>query len=78
MQVLRTIRGKYSQKGWGLYGFVDAFNPTTGWYDSDVLGIDVGITMVMIENYRTAFAWNTFMQNPEAQSAMLKAGFQYA
>ena len=30
------------------------------------------------ENYRSAFAWNTFMQNPEAQSAMLKAGFQYA
>ncbi len=78
MQVLRTIRGKYSQKAWGLYGYVDAFNPTTGWYDSDVLGIDVGITMVMIENYRTALAWQTFMQNPEAESAMLKAGFQYA
>jgi hypothetical protein len=78
MQVLRTIRGKYSQKAWGRYGFVDAFNPATGWYDSDVLGIDVGITMVMIENYRTAFAWNTFMQNPETQTAMLKAGFQQA
>lgn len=77
MQVLRTIRGRYSQKGWGQYGYVDAFNPSTGWYDTDVLGIDVGITMVMIENYRTAFAWNTFMLNPEAQSAMLKAGFQY-
>jgi hypothetical protein len=77
MQVLRTIRGRYSQKGWGVYGFVDAFNPTTGWYDTDVLGIDVGITMVMIENYRSAFAWNTFMLNTEAQAAMLKAGFQY-
>ncbi len=77
MQVLRTIRGKYSQKAWGRYGFVDAFNPTTGWYDSDVLGIDVGITMLIVENYRTAFAWNTFMQNQEAQSAMLKSGFQY-
>ncbi len=70
-------RGRYSQKGWGVYGYVDAFNPTTDGTTQDVLGIDVGITMVMIENYRSAFAWNTFMLNTEAQAAMLKAGFQY-
>ena len=77
VQVLRTIRGRYSQKGWGLYGYVDAFNPTTGWYDTDVLGIDLGITMLMIENYRTAMPWNTFLLNQEAQAGMLRAGFQY-
>ena len=43
-----------------------------------ILGIDLGITMLMIENYRTAFAWNTFMLNQEAQTAMQKAGFQFA
>ncbi|MGB6629717.1 MAG: glucoamylase family protein, partial [Terriglobales bacterium] len=41
MEVLRTIREHYP-KAWGRYGFVDAFNPLTGWYDSDVLGIDLG------------------------------------
>jgi len=75
MRVLRNIRGTYGPKAWGLYSFVDAFNPLTGWYDADVLGIDLGITMVMAENYRTGLMWNTFMKNAEAQSAMQKAGF---
>jgi len=40
-----------------------------------VIGIDVGISVLMAENRRTQFVWNTFMNNPEAQSAMQKAGF---
>ena len=76
IRVLRTIRGAYGTKAWGLYSYVDAFNPLTGWYDTDVLGIDLGIAMVMAENYRTGLVWNTFMKNPEAQAAMQKVGFQ--
>jgi hypothetical protein len=47
----------------------------TDWYDSDVIGIDTGITMLMAENARTGFVWETFMKNPEAQRGMQKAGF---
>src|SRR5882762_1793716 len=73
MKVLRNIRGRYGNKGaWGRYGFVDAFNPVTKWYDTDVIGIDVGITMLMAENKRTGFVWETFMKNKEAQTAMEK------
>lgn len=75
MRVLRNIRGRYKDKAWANYGFVDAFNPLTGWYDQDVLGIDLGITMLMAENHRTGFVWDTFMKNSEAQTAMQKAGF---
>jgi hypothetical protein len=75
IRVLRNIRGRYRDKAWGRYGFVDAFNPLTGWYDQDVLGIDLGITMLMAENHRTGFVWETFMKNQEAQAAMQKAGF---
>lgn len=75
IQVLRWIRGTYPA-AWQRYGFVDAFNPLTGWYDPDVIGIDLGIAMLMAENQRTSFVWNTFMQNPEASSAMSLAGFQ--
>jgi hypothetical protein len=78
MRVLRNIRGRYAAKAWGGYSYVDAFNPLSGWYDSDVLGIDLGITMVMAENYRTGLVWNTFMKNSEAQAAMKKVGFQPA
>ena len=55
---------------------MDAFNPLKNWYDIDVVGIDTGITLVMIENARTAFVWDTFMKNPEAQRGMERAGFQ--
>jgi len=77
IRVLRTIRSRYGDKGaWGRYGFVDAFNPLMNWYNPDVIGIDIGITMLMAENKRTGFVWDTFMKNKEAQSAMEKAGFR--
>jgi hypothetical protein len=76
MRVLRNIKNRYGQKAWSNYGFVDAFNPLTNWYDTDVVGIDVGITMVMVENARTTFVWDTFMKNPEAKRAMERAGFE--
>lgn len=75
MRVLRTIHDHYPG-AWSRYGFVDAFNPLTYWYDTDVVGIDVGITMVMAENARTGFVWDTFMKNPEAQRGMEVAGFK--
>ena len=77
MAVLRNIRGRYGDRGaWGAYGFVDVFNPLTGWYNPDVIGIDVGVTMLMAENKRTGFVWETFMKNKEAQAAMEKIGFK--
>jgi hypothetical protein len=78
MRALRNIRGRYRNKAWAKYSFVDAFNPLTGWYDADVLGLDLGITMLMAENHRTGFVWRTFMKNPEATTAMHKAGFHPA
>jgi len=69
-------RGVYGTKAWGLFSYVDALNPLSGWYDTDVLGIDLGITMVMAKNYRTCLVGHTFMKNPKAQSAMQKVEFQ--
>lgn len=74
VEVLRNIRERYG-RAWGNYGYVDAFNPLTGWYDNVVLGIDVGIMMLMAENHRTKFVWNTFMKNKEVRRAMDRAGF---
>jgi hypothetical protein len=75
MRVLRTIKDRYPQ-AWSKYGFVNAFNPLTNWYDTDVIGIDTGITMLMAENFRTGFVWNTFMKNEAAQRGMRRAGFK--
>jgi hypothetical protein len=74
MRVLRTIKTRYS-RAWCRYGFVNAFNPSKNWYDTDVIGIDTGITLLMAENARTSFVWNTFMKNSEAQRGMKRAAF---
>jgi hypothetical protein len=73
LRVLKNVRSRYGA-AWSKYGFVNAFNPLTNWYDSDVIGIDTGITMLMAENLRTGFVWNTFMKTAEAQRGMQRAG----
>jgi len=75
LSVLRKLRAQYGKDIWKRYGFVDAFNPLTGWSSKDVLGIDVGISMLMAENARSQFVWNTFMRNPETGLAMQRVGF---
>jgi hypothetical protein len=72
LTVLRTLRSRYERQTWRKYGFVDAFNPMTGWASKDVLGIDVGISMLMAENARSQFIWNTFM----GRAGFLPDGFE--
>lgn len=75
LRVLRTIKSRHGDRAWCRYGFVNAFNPLKKWYDTDVVGIDNGITVLMAENARTGFVWDTFMKNPEARRGMERAGF---
>ena len=74
LAALRTMRAKYGGQIYGKYGFVDAFNPNTGWVDRDVIGIDLGITLLSAENARTGSVWRWFMQNPEIPRAMKAVG----
>jgi hypothetical protein len=60
---------------WTRYGYVNAFNPLTGWYDPDIVGIALGVVALMAENYRTQLVWNTFMKNSEITKAMALVGF---
>jgi hypothetical protein len=75
VHVLKNIREKYETRVWQKYGYVDAFNPLTNWYSPDVIGIDVGITLVMAENARTGFVWEHFMKNDIAKNGLARAGF---
>jgi hypothetical protein len=76
LAVQQNLYTNFQATAWTQYGFVDAFNPLTSWVDAWVLGIDLGIGMLMAENYRTQFVWNTFMRNPEITGAMTQVGFQ--
>ena len=76
LRCVRTLRERFGDRAWTRYGFRDAFNPASGWFAPDVIGIDVGITLLMAENLRSGFVWRTFMTNPEAQRGMTLAGFR--
>jgi hypothetical protein len=73
--VLKNIRVNHTAQAWSRYGFVDAFNPITNWTNPDVIGIDVGVTVLMADNYRNKFVWRNFMSSPHIQNSMNKIGF---
>jgi hypothetical protein len=76
LDALETMRARWGEKAYEKYGFVDAFNPVTGWYNPDVLGIDLGPMVLMAENCRSGFVWKTFMSSPEIVAALKAAGFR--
>lgn len=69
---LREMRSKFGDKIYGKYGFVDAFNPNNGWVDKDVIGIDIGITLLSAENLRSGHVWRWFMKNSEIRKTLDK------
>lgn len=75
--VLKAIRDHHP-KAFQRYGFVNAFNPgasAAGWYDPDIISIDLGLTMLMIENQRSGSIRTTGNQIPALASAMTQVGF---
>ena len=76
MAALRFFYYKLGDKLWSDYGFIDAFDLTTGWFDSGMhIAIDQGPIVVMIENYRTGLPWNLFMSDKDVQRGLAELGF---
>jgi hypothetical protein len=76
IQAMREMRSRYGDPLYRKYGFVDAFNPTLGWFDVDYLGIDQGPIVAMIENHRSGLVWNTMKKNPHILRGLKRAGFK--
>ena len=76
LPTLRHFYDEYREQLWTGYGFRDAFNLTAGWWGPDVLGIDQGAMLLMIENHRTGRVWRRFMQSPEIPRGLAAAGFE--
>jgi len=73
-RALQTMHDTYGEKIYGKYGFVDAFNPKTGWTDTDVIGINAGIILLSAENSRSGNIWRWFMMNREISLALNRVG----
>lgn len=76
LPALLHMREQFGERVWKRYGFVDSFNPQSEWTAPDVIGIDVGITLLMVENYRSRFVWRYLMENDVVQRGLARAGFQ--
>ena len=61
---LRYMYVNYGTRVYGPCGFYDGFNIDENWFSKETLGIDQGITLLMIENYRSQGVWKYFMRLP--------------
>ena len=59
----------------GEYGLKNAYNLDKGWFDTDYVGIDKGISLLMIANYECDFVWNLFMGNECVRQGLENLGF---
>jgi hypothetical protein len=67
-QAARFFFDSYQKELYGNFGFKDAFNPDKGWWAAEYLGIDQGITLLMLENYlNNGSVWKNFMALPAIQ-----------
>jgi len=59
----------------GAYGYKSSYNPTIGWISPNHSGICHGVTLAMIENYRTGFLWRQMRNCPAIRKGLRLAGF---
>ncbi len=77
-QVLEMMLSRYSPRIWTRYGFVDAFHPVENWWAPDIIGINLGIVLLMIENLRSQAVWKAMMSAPEVRRGFELAGMRPA
>lgn len=56
----------------GRYGFYDAYNLSRNWYATDVIGIDKGISLLMLANHENSFVHQLMMQNEHILRGMAR------
>ena len=63
LQTIKFFYRQYRETLYGPYGFKDAFNLDKKWWSPEYLGIDQGISVLMIENFLSdGGVWRKFMR----------------
>jgi hypothetical protein len=70
LPALRYMHEQFAERIYGRYGFADAFNPQTLWVNPDVVGINLGITLLSAENLRSGNIWRWFNRSIDVQRAI--------
>lgn len=75
-RAIKTIYDRYGSRLWGRYGFGNAFNVDRDWWDQEVVGVDLGMMALAIENYQTRLIWDLTAKIPAIQRGLKGAGFR--
>ncbi len=76
MRAMQVMYDRYKHRIWGRYGFSNAFNVDRDWWDTDVIGIDLGMALLALENHRNGGIWKLFMRGQEIQRGFQRAGLK--
>ncbi|MCW3095594.1 MAG: hypothetical protein JWL77_1212 [Chthonomonadaceae bacterium] len=77
-RALQDLSNAYRANAWGRYGFANAINPSRNWFSPDVIGIDLGMMLLAIENHRSGLLWRLMSAHPSTPKALTAAGFHNA
>ena len=72
LEAINSMHDQFRPRLWGRYGFSNGFNLDKDWFADDVIGIDLGAAILLIENHLTGKPWRWFMGIPEIQTALGK------
>lgn len=71
INAFKYMYDNFKDELFGKYGFKDSYNLDKNWFCDYEIGIDKGITLIMIENYRTSLIWDLVSRN-----SYIKRGFE--
>ena len=72
---LRYLYTENKDKYVGVAGPYDAYSVHYNWVTPRYLAIDQGPISPMIENHKSQFLWNLFMNAPDVRNGLVKLGF---
>ena len=75
MNMLRFLYNENYNKYVGVAGPYDAYSVHYNWVTPRYLAIDQGTIAPMIENHKSQFLWNLFMNAPDVKAGLIKLGF---
>jgi hypothetical protein len=74
LKTAMRMRKELGDRAWGRYGFCNQFNLEPEWFGSDVIGIDLGMALLNIENHRSGLVWKLTAALPATVRAYSKVG----
>ena len=75
---LAALQRRFGEKITGRYGLSNALNADKNWFDTDVIGIDLGMALLAWENSKTGLLWKLVGEHPYVKQGLSAAGFTKA